>query len=68
MRPNSPRFSRVKSRLILSSVDKWLTKICIKKTVSIENQSLTVIIGAQNRHITYFWGENKGIQAKAKAH
>lgn len=52
MRPNSPRFSRVKSRLILSSVDKWLTKICIKKTVSVENQSLTVIMGAQNRHTT----------------
>lgn len=31
MRPNSLRFSSVKSRLILSSVDKWLTKICIKK-------------------------------------
>ena len=49
MRPNSPRFSSVKSRLILSSVDKWLTKICIKKTVRIENQSLTVKIGAQTR-------------------
>lgn len=49
MRPNSPRFSRVKSGLILSSVDKWLTKICMKKTVSAENQSLAVNMGAQNR-------------------
>lgn len=35
MRLNSPRFSRVKSRLILSSVDKWLTKNCIKKIKSL---------------------------------
>ena len=35
MRPNSSRFSRVKWRLILSSVDKWLTKNCIKKIKSL---------------------------------
>ena len=35
MRPNSTRFRRVKSRLILSSVDKWLTKNCIKKIKSL---------------------------------
>jgi hypothetical protein len=35
MRLNSSRFSRVKWRLILSSVDKWLTKNCIKKIKSL---------------------------------
>lgn len=35
MRPDSARFSRVKSRLILNSVDKWLTKNCIKKIKSL---------------------------------
>ena len=40
MRLNSPRFSRVKSRLILSSVDKWLTKKCIKKIKSLKISDL----------------------------
>lgn len=40
MRPNSSRFSRVKWRLILSSVDKWLTKNCIKKIKSLKISDL----------------------------
>lgn len=40
MRLNSARFSRVKSPLILSSVDKWLTKKCIKKIKSLKFSDL----------------------------
>lgn len=40
MRLNSPQFRRVKSRLILCSVDKWLTKSYIKKIKSLKISDL----------------------------